>query len=57
MEYIATVIISVVALIVGGIAGYMLTGQLNRHPREAMAFTAENRKDYCEFYKGLLEND
>lgn len=36
---------------------YMLTGQLNRHPREAMAFTADNRQDYCEFYKGLLEND
>lgn len=36
---------------------YLLTGQLNRHPREAMAFTAENRQDYCEFYKGLLEND
>lgn len=35
---------------------YMLTGQLNRHPREAMAFTAENRKDYCEFYKTLLDN-
>lgn len=36
---------------------YMLTGQLNRHPREAMAFTAEKREDYCEFYKGLLDND
>lgn len=36
---------------------YMLTGQLNRHPREAMAFTAERRSDYCEFYKSLLEND
>ncbi len=35
---------------------YMLTGQLNRHPRAAMAFTADNRKDYCEFYKSLLEN-
>lgn len=35
---------------------YMFTGQLNRHPREAMSFTAENRKDYCEFYKSLLEN-
>lgn len=35
---------------------YMFTGQLNRHPREAMAFTAENRSDYCEFYKSLLEN-
>ena len=35
---------------------YMLTGQLNRHPREAMEFTAEKRKDYCEFYKTLLDN-
>ncbi len=35
---------------------YMLTGQLNRHPREAMAFTAENRTDYAEFYKALLES-
>ncbi|MGN0522573.1 MAG: aldolase catalytic domain-containing protein [Eubacterium sp.] len=35
---------------------YMLTGQLNRHPREAMAFTAEHREDYCEFYKSLLDN-
>lgn len=35
---------------------YMMTGQLNRHPREAMAFTSENRCDYCEFYKSLLDN-
>ncbi|MBR1865894.1 MAG: aldolase catalytic domain-containing protein [Lachnospiraceae bacterium] len=35
---------------------YMFTGQLNRHPREAMAFTAERRSDYCEFYKSLLDN-
>ncbi len=35
---------------------YMLTGQLNRHPREAMDFTAQKRSDYCEFYKGLLDN-
>ena len=35
---------------------YMFTGQLNRHPREAMNFTAENRRDYCEFYKSLLDN-
>ena len=35
---------------------YMLTGQLNRHPREAMAFTADNRSDYCEFYTSLFEN-
>lgn len=35
---------------------YMFTGQLNRHPKEAMAFTAEHRSDYCEFYKSLLDN-
>ena len=35
---------------------YMFTGQLNLHPREAMAFTAEKRSDYCEFYKSLLDN-
>lgn len=36
---------------------YMFTGQLNRHPREAMAFTAEGRGDYCEFYKELLDHE
>ena len=35
---------------------YMFTGQLNRHPRAAMAFTAEGRGDYCEFYRSLLDN-
>lgn len=35
---------------------YLFTGQLNRHPREAMNFTADKRSDYCEFYKSLLEN-
>lgn len=35
---------------------YLFTGQLNRHPREAMAFTEEKRGDYCEFYKSLLDN-
>lgn len=35
---------------------YMMTGQLNRHPREAMSFTEEKRNDYCEFYKSLLDN-
>ena len=35
---------------------YMFTGQLNRHPREAINFTDEKRGDYCEFYKSLLEN-
>lgn len=36
---------------------YMLTGQLNRHPREAIAFTEEKRTDYCEFYKSLLDDN
>ena len=36
---------------------YMFTGQLNRHPREAMAFTAQKRGDYCEFYKELLDHE
>ncbi len=35
---------------------YMFTGQFNLHPREAMAFTDSGRKDYCEFYKSLLDN-
>lgn len=35
---------------------YMLTGQLNRHPREAIRFTEQKRTDYTEFYKELLEN-
>jgi 4-hydroxy 2-oxovalerate aldolase len=35
----------------------MFTGQLNRHPRDAMAFTAQGRGDYCEFYKELLDNE
>ncbi|MBQ8029245.1 MAG: aldolase catalytic domain-containing protein [Clostridia bacterium] len=36
---------------------YMFTGQLNRHPRDAMSFSADGRKDYCEFYKYLLDNE
>ena len=35
---------------------YLFTGQLNRHPRSAIAFTNENRKDYIEFYKDLLDD-
>lgn len=35
---------------------YMLTGQMNRHPREAIDFTNRKRSDYSEFYKTLLEN-
>lgn len=35
---------------------YMFTGQLNRHPREAIEFTNGKRSDYSEFYKSLLDN-
>lgn len=35
---------------------YMLTGQLNRHPEEAIRFTEQKRTDYTEFYKELLDN-
>ena len=35
---------------------YLLTGLLNRHPREAIEFTSLEREDYSEFYKTLLEN-
>lgn len=35
---------------------YLFTGLLNRHPREAIDFTAQNRTDYSEFYQSLLEN-
>ncbi|MBO6015691.1 MAG: aldolase catalytic domain-containing protein [Lachnospiraceae bacterium] len=30
---------------------YMLTGLLNQHPKDAIAFTKEKRSDYAEFYK------
>ncbi len=36
---------------------YLFTGQMNRHPREAMAFTAAGRGDYCDFYKELLDQE
>lgn len=35
---------------------YLFTGQLNRHPRSAIKFTNDNRQDYCEFYKELLDD-
>lgn len=35
---------------------YLFTGLFNRHPREAIEFTNQKRKDYSEFYKSLLEN-
>ncbi|MCQ4021559.1 MULTISPECIES: aldolase catalytic domain-containing protein [unclassified Ruminococcus] len=36
---------------------YMLTGQLNQHPREAIAFTNANRTDYCNFFKSISDNE
>ena len=36
---------------------YMLTGQQNQHPRSAMAFTADNRTDYFNFYQTLLDRE
>lgn len=35
---------------------YMLTGMLNRHPREAIEFTCKKRKDFAEFYQSLMDN-
>ncbi len=29
---------------------YLVTGLLNQHPRTAIAFTKEKRKDYSKFY-------
>lgn len=34
---------------------YFFTGLLNRHPRDAIEFTDEKRKDYSKFYESLLE--
>ena len=36
---------------------YLMTGVLNRHPRSAIQFTKENRTDYYEFYKEIVEQD
>ena len=36
---------------------YMMTGILNQHPRTAIAFTNDNREDYCEFYKEIVIQD
>jgi len=35
---------------------YLFTGLLNQHPRSAIAFTKDHRKDYVNFYKHLLED-
>ena len=34
---------------------YMITGQFNQHPREAIAFSEARKKDYSEFYKHILD--
>ncbi len=36
---------------------YLMTGLLNQHPRSAIAFTKDNRKDYAEFYKEVVAQD
>ena len=36
---------------------YLLTGLLNQHPRTAIQFTKEGRKDYAEFYKEIVTDD
>jgi 4-hydroxy 2-oxovalerate aldolase len=36
---------------------YMMTGILNQHPRTAIQFTKEKRKDYVEFYKEIVAQD
>lgn len=36
---------------------YLMTGILNQHPRTAIQFTKERRKDYTEFYKEIVAQD
>ncbi len=36
---------------------YLMTGLLNQHPRTAIEFTKQKRKDYSEFYKELINLD
>lgn len=36
---------------------YLMTGLLNEHPKAAIQFTKENRKDYAEFYKEVIMQD
>ena len=36
---------------------YLMTGILNQHPRTAIAFTKDGRKDYVEYYKELIAQD
>jgi 4-hydroxy 2-oxovalerate aldolase len=34
-----------------------MTGILNQHPRTAIAYTKEKRKDITEFYKEVVAQD
>ena len=36
---------------------YLMTGLLNQHPRAAIQFTKEGRKDYTEFYREVVAQD
>ncbi len=36
---------------------YLITGVLNQHPRTAISFTKEKRKDYTEFYKEITAQE
>lgn len=36
---------------------YLVTGLLDQHPRTAIAFTADKRKDYADFYHEMLVLD
>ena len=36
---------------------YLLTGLLNQHPRTAISFTKEKRKDFTEFYKEITSQE
>ncbi len=36
---------------------YLMTGILNQHPRTAIAFTKDGRKDYTDYYKEIVAQD
>ncbi|HAG04845.1 MAG TPA: nucleoid-structuring protein H-NS [Lachnospiraceae bacterium] len=36
---------------------YLLTGRFNQHPRQAIEFTKNGRKDYSRFYSELLDKE
>ena len=36
---------------------YLMTGLLNQHPRTAIQFTKDGRKDFAEFYKEIIAQD